>query len=427
MPIHKLTATNFKGVADKTDFEIRPITIFVGANSSGKSTCLHALASLAQTLKLGNSAPSLVLDDDFAHVHLGRFVEIAHSHSYNDAISLGVDIGERSIDMPYHKRGEGEPIVGAVKAEYSFKSTMRTQEVYVDAAKISIGERQISVKRANKSPYRFTATDEQKKKRFDATKSSNYLFQVTPPKTPGNKDDARDWFETFWLLDALQRELEGQLRATRYLGPFRQSPLRRYPFRGSTATEVGAQGEATITLLASEHIQSKDRVHARRINRWLNTLGLAKSVELSRVGTSDLFDVSLTLHDGNKLPIADLGYGLSQVLPVLTQCSFSPKESTLLFEQPELHLHENAAKKLAHIFHETSVEKSCRIMLETHSKEIIYQFMQLIKEGKLSPEDIAIYSVKRVDGKSAYNRVGITWDGEYLDVDDDWVKAITAN
>jgi predicted ATPase len=427
MPIHKLTATNFKGIGNSTNFEICPITIFIGANSSGKSTCLHALTSLAQTLKLGNSAPSLVLDDDFAQVHLGRFVEIAHSHSYNDAITLGVNIGERSIGMPYQKKNDDLPEIGDITAEYTFKSTMRTQEVYVDSARISIGDRMLSIKRGAKSPYKFSITDEKKKKRFDAAKSSNFLFQVAPPTTPNNKDEARDWFETFWLLDALQREIERELRATRYLGPFRQSPLRRYPFRGSTATEVGAQGEATITLLASEHIQSKDRVHARRINRWLNTLGLAKSVELARVGTSDLFDVSLTLHDGNKLPIADLGYGLSQVLPVLTQCSFAPKGSTLLFEQPELHLHENAAKRLANIFHETSNEKSCRVMLETHTKEIIHQFLELIKEGKLNTEDIAIYTVKRTSGASAYKRVGLEWDGEYLEVDDPWVKTIVAD
>lgn len=424
MPIHKLTVTNFKGISTSTEFDIRPITIFIGANSSGKSTCLHALASLAQTLKLGNSAPALVLDDDFAHVHLGRFVEIAHSHSYNDSISLGVNIGERTIRIPSQKKNEDLKDVGEVTADYSFKSTLRTQEVYVDTAKLSIGDRQISIKRGSKSPHKFSALDEQKKQRFDAVKASNYLFQITPLQTLGNKVNPTDWFETFWLFEHVQREVETELRATRYLGPFRQSPLRRYPFRGSTATEVGAQGEGTITLLASEYMQAKERVHARRINGWLNTMGLAKSVELSRVGTSDLFDVSLTLHDGNKLPIADLGYGISQVLPVLTQCSFCPKGATLLFEQPELHLHENAAKRLANVFHQTSVEKECRIMLETHSKEIIYQFLQLIKEGKLLAEDLAIYTVKRVDGASKYRRVGIEWDGKSLDVDDDWVKTV---
>ena len=58
MPISALTAGNFKGIADQSTFKIRPITIFVGANSSGKSSCIHALACLSQTIKLGDtSAP----------------------------------------------------------------------------------------------------------------------------------------------------------------------------------------------------------------------------------------------------------------------------------------------------------------------------------------------------------------------------------
>lgn len=320
MTISRLTISNFKGIAASTNFDIRPITIFVGANSSGKSSSLHALTSLAQTLKLGNSAPALVLDDDFAHVNLGRFVEIAHSHSYNDAITIGIDIGNRSFPLPRQKGVEATVLQGVVQAEYSFKSTLRTQEVYVENAKISVGDRSYFIKRGSKRPYNFSTTDEPGKRRFDTLRSGNFLFQLVPrAQVVAAGGDTRSWFESYWLFDYIQREIESELRGSRYLGPFRQSPLRRYPFRGSTANEVGPQGEATITLLASEYVQSKDRAHIRRVNRWLTEMGLAKSVELSRVGTSDLFDVSLKLPDGSKLPIADLGYGLSQVLPVLTQ------------------------------------------------------------------------------------------------------------
>jgi hypothetical protein len=386
-----------------------------------------ALTSLAQTLKLGNSAPVLVLDDDFAHVHLGRFVEIAHSHSYNDAITIGIDIGSRSLPLPRQKGIEQTTLSGVVQAEYSFKSTLRTQEVYVESAKISIGERSYLVKRGSKRPYNFATTDEPGKRRFDTVRSGNFLFQLIPtPQIVAAGGDARSWFESYWLFDYIQREIESELRGSRYLGPFRQSPLRRYPFRGSTANEVGAQGEATITLLASEYVQSKDRAHIRRVNRWLTEMGLAKSVELSRVGTSDLFDVSLKLPDGSKLPIADLGYGLSQVLPVLTQCTFAERGSTLLFEQPELHLHENAARKLAYVFRETVDEKKAHVMIETHSKELVYEFLSEVKLGRLRLEDLAVYTVERVSGASSYRRIQMELHDGHLEIDDPWVRSLTA-
>lgn len=426
MPIEQLIVANFKGIADRTTFELRPVTIFIGANSSGKSSALHAMVSLAQTLKLGNTSPVLVLDEDFAHVHLGRFVEIAHTHSYADAISIGIAVGEQKLNVGSKKSGPFFEFSGNMSATYDFKSTMRTQDIHVDSAAIGFGSKSVVIKRGAKSPYPYNMTDASGKRRQGVDRNRNFFFNSrTPPILTSSSGEGAEMFEDQLLLDLVQFQIERELRETRYLGPFRQSPLRRYPFRGSTATEVGPQGEATITLLASERVQTQDRSHGKQIDKWLRELGLAKSVELARVGTSDLFDVSMRMPDNTKLPIADLGYGLSQVLPVLTQCSFAPEKSTLLFEQPELHLHENAAKKLSSVFYETAIEKNCKVVIETHSKELIFELLQMIKNEKLKPDDLAIYSVQRRDGASRYQRVQLDWDGVHLEVDHPWVRTLT--
>lgn len=91
MAICKLKVSNFKGISYPKEFIIRPITLFIGPNSSGKSTCIHALAALAQTIKLPNSGRPLVLDDEYAQVHLGRFIEVIHSKSYTDLIGIGFE------------------------------------------------------------------------------------------------------------------------------------------------------------------------------------------------------------------------------------------------------------------------------------------------------------------------------------------------
>lgn len=422
MPIHNLFVENFKGIARPTTFEIRPLTIFLGANSSGKSTCLHALAALAQTLKLGNSAPTLILDDDYAHVHLGRFIEIAHSRKYSDPINLGINIGPTTIHTLSPDKNYVE---GDCTAAYSFKSTLRTQEVFIDSARITVGAERMQIKRGSKLPYKFTAIAEQGGQKYEAERTSNYLFRLMPGNAPP-KDEINNWLEALFFLENAQQQVERAIRDILYLGPFRQSPLRRYPFRGSTASEVGPQGEATITMLASEFVQAQDRPHLKQINSWLSELNLAKNLDLARVGTSDLFDVKLTLTDGHKLPIADLGYGLSQILPVLAQCSFAPLGSTLLFEQPELHLHEGAARKLAQVFHETATKKEAHLVIETHSKEFIQEVFQLIRSDALKVEDLAIYIVERRDGASQYKRVGMQYEDGHLEVNDPWVHTLTA-
>ena len=54
MAISKVHIGNFKGIYDETSIDIKPITVFVGANSSGKSSCIHALTCLSQTVKVTN-------------------------------------------------------------------------------------------------------------------------------------------------------------------------------------------------------------------------------------------------------------------------------------------------------------------------------------------------------------------------------------
>jgi predicted ATPase len=168
-------------------------------------------------------------------------------------------------------------------------------------------------------------------------------------------------------------------------------------------------------------VQTKGRPNLKQIGSWLNQMGLAKSVEVSRVGKSDLFDVNVTLSDDANLPIADLGYGMSQVLPVLAQCSFSPAKATLLFEQPELHLNHTAAKKLAGVFVSAAKAKDLHIIAETHSRELFLGLLDEIRAKRLKPADIAIYTVARKDGSSKFSKIGIEVDEHgNPDVYDPW-------
>lgn len=412
MTISALAVENFKGIANPTSFKIRPITIFVGANSSGKSSCIHALACLSQTVKLGDTAAPLVLDNENAQVHLGRFIEIVHSKSYDDPIVLGMSAGNIEI-----KFGE-EAIKGEVSGSYTFKSTKRTQEIFISKVVLKLGHRMLEISPKKGGGYKLTDSASPNLT-YEATQVGSFSFMLSTSDNP-----TKEWVSTFFMLRGVQEHIERQLRKTLYLGPFRRPPARRYPFRGSLPSEVGAQGEEAISLLAYESVQSKKRPNTVRVAKWLKELGLAKSVGVSRLGASDLFDVSITLDDDAALPIADLGYGLSQILPVLAQCSFAPIGATLLFEQPELHLHPGAARKLARVFAEAVTEKQINIVAETHSQDLLVAMISELKAKRLTLKDIAAYEVQRVDGKSVYREITFIQDGDDFEADHPWFKSL---
>lgn len=420
MPIDKLTICNFKGFSEKNEFVIKPITLFIGPNSSGKSSCIHALAALAQTIKLSSSSLPIVLDDEYAQVHLGRFIEVIHSKSYSDAIEIGVAINKsaRSIRGIHNNKvvSKDDP----VNALYTFKSTRRTQDVFIEKAEFEAGTSGITYRIKPKSSE-YTVRFNEKLISVKAANPVGMKFSLQPEL---GKKPAEEFFDTLVFSESINDIIAHELQRTLYLGPFRQSPQRRYPTRGAAPREVGAQGESAITLLANEYVQSKGRAHIKQISEWMETLGLARSIEVSRVGKSDLFDVNVTLTDGNSLPIADLGYGVSQILPVLVQCSFAPKGATLLFEQPELHLHPAAAEKLASVFVDVSKQKNLRIVAETHSRELFMQLFKELREGRVKLDDVAAYEVSREDGKSVFKRIEIEENDGHFEVYNPWDKGI---
>ena len=415
MALDSVCVGNFKGIHAIQKLPIKPITVFIGPNSSGKSSAIHALAALAQTVNLPNNTRPLILDDQYAYVHLGRFIEIIHSRKYADTITLGITGGTSRMHVPSSSsRSTFTTIEGKPSAIYTFGSTRRTQDVFLKSGEIGIADRSYSLRRQKNGSLVVTPSTSSRPLRVQLAGG----FSIDRASIRG-----RVPFMELQPLFVAQRTLEQELRKTLYLGPFREPPQRRYPTRGSAPREVGPRGEATVTLLANEMMQSKVRKHTKQVSLWFDTLGLAKTLGVARVGNSDLFDVNITLNDDSKFPLADLGYGFSQILPVLTQLSFAPDESTLLFEQLELHLHVLAVRPLAAVFIDAIKKKKIHIIAETHSRELFGQFLREMREGALNPADFIAYRVIRRDGCSRITPIEI--DLSSFDVYEAWEQGLT--
>lgn len=411
MSISSLQIGNFKGFAEDVEIPLKPITVIVGANSSGKSSLIHAIAALAQTARITSDTRPLVLDDDSAYVHLGRFIEVIHSKSYQDTIALG--IGVSNAKYPVFSGETFETRTANAKGRFWFKCSKRTQEIAVEKASFSSDNLTFDITRSKKN---YILKGKQGSSSITIARKAGFQFdnRVFPRR--------KEQIGALYTFDGLQSALLQELRNTRYLGPFRQGPARRYATRGANPSEVGAMGEAAVTMLANEALQTRSRPHAKQIKSWFQELGLAKSLDVARIGRSDLFDVEIELPDGGSFPLADLGYGLSQILPVLVQCSFAPQYSTLLFEQPEIHLHTLSSRKLATVFRQTVESKKAQVLIETHSPELVKQFFQDIKRGALSRDDFVLYRISRDNHRSVLTEIPIEDDGG---VYENWEKGIS--
>lgn len=396
MALKEVYIENFKGIKDPIQIKLKPINVFIGPNSGGKSSILHALALLKQTKLIPTEKRALILDDEQALVHLGRYIDVVYGHNYKSQIGIGVKF---DYELPRTQRKK------TIRVKWKFRGMKRTQDIFVASNEVAYGDIVFNVKETSRNKYQGSVNGSAEKTKVYPTQ--NFIF--TPDYLASEK----------WLqLYRSQRLLLEEINKIHYLGPFRDPPKRRYLTMGSLPSDVGASGKSTVPLLVNEMIQKKKRPNLEQVRKWLADLNLSKILGVDREGSSDIFKIEVQTHtDAPITTLADVGYGVSQVLPILVQCAFLEKGSTLLFEQPELHLHPVIQSKLPNVFIETARKKESTLLIETHSDEMVYCFLESIREGKLKQSEFNLISVRYERGCS---RISIHEPDKYGEVYTNW-------
>ena len=105
--------------------------------------------------------------------------------------------------------------------------------------------------------------------------------------------------------------------------------------------------------------------------------------------------------------LADMGYGLTQFLPVLVLCFYAPVGSTLILEQPGIHLHPKVQAQLADLLIEVVTERKLQILVESHSEHLLTRLQLRIAEEKICANDTALYFCENENGVSSITTLEI--------------------
>jgi predicted ATPase len=104
---------------------------------------------------------------------------------------------------------------------------------------------------------------------------------------------------------------------------------------------------------------------------------------------SDPFQVRVVTQ-GPAANLADVGYGVSQALPILVEVLKGVKNEQFILQQPEVHLHPRAQAALGSFFVNAVASQKKRFVIETHSDYLIDRIRLEVASGKLKPEDVQI-------------------------------------
>lgn len=429
--LKSITLENYKCFKQLEDLEIKPLTILCGVNSSGKSSIIKSLLMLKQSYSSFSNSNSLSINGDYTNN--GMFKDVVNGGKGNlFKIQNSFEIKEST----YNTTQENNTLKEINNMFHCQRREIRYVKLDIEICVknqnrkiISYGDNtidQITIILSSKLNYKlfinFSHIQDQKYNivvkglptiqndkvelidtvcYFDGLKVSNLFFDHVVPNQNVN--------EVLAAIYTVFRIIALQYKDIYYISPLRNAPQRRYVIE-QDIENIGIYGEYVPQILekykeingrindipdndlfstnySSAHLKTKDTV-----NKWLKYFGINP---LNINPTDELLRLNIGEHN-----ILDVGFGISQALPIIVNGVILPYETTLLLEQPEVHLHPRMQMSMADLLIAISMAHK-NVIIETHSDHIINRVSRRMMENEYIRKNTDIKFIdKYKDGNS---------------------------
>ncbi len=407
----KLQVKNFKCFEDTGELELRPLTVFVGPNSSGKSSIVQFLLALRQTVESTDIRTAFAPNDGW--VKLGSYPDFIFRHEWQRKLEAMLEF---HLLAPVRSGRRPDKLLLKVRWRYNKKTT----QIRLEESELVFNDGEFTKHVVRKArgyeAILKSASEDGKEWRHEALPIHFYDLAVRIKK--GEKpSDLSPKVPRHPMVFIMGEIVESELRGLFYLGPLREFPQRSYVISGQAPSDVGVRGERSAEVLWFASRTKKQRQQMlENINRWVKEFGIAKEVRLQRLGKSNQYQV-LFVDAATNLPmnIADVGFGASQLLPIIVQGFYAPLGSVMLIEQPEIHLHPKAQATLGDLLMEVVKAGDRQIIVETHSEHLLARIQRRIAEQKFSHEQVAIYYFEPTPNGTKIHRLELDKYGQLVE------------
>ena len=428
--MNRITLENYRCFREEQSVRLAPLTLLVGDNSTGKTSFLAMIRALWDT-----AAEFKMPEFKEEPYDLGSFDEITHYRGSR---------GGRADDFraAFEKSAKAESDGRHETANHRFEATFER-----------LGSIPIPVRR------RLTFTDKWIEDRLRPAES--YTIQVgtsngswkAPTRIESDDFPSKFSFFPFFyvvqqtaLIAAIGKEsfdpigeapefaqtdrdmIENLFEDASWLGdprPFASAPVRSKPHRTYDPSRPAPDPEGDYVPMYLAHTFLQDKQTWRVLKQGLETFGrdagLFDEISIRRLGRrgSEPFQVQVRKfrRPGERLKgpprnLIDVGYGVSQVLPVITEILRPGSPPMFLLQQPEVHLHPSAQASLGSFFCNAAASGK-QLIVETHSDHLMDRVRMDVRDGasKLNPEDVSILFFDRNELDVRIHSLGIDEEG----------------
>jgi hypothetical protein len=179
---------------------------------------------------------------------------------------------------------------------------------------------------------------------------------------------------------------------------------------GLAPDDVSSAGGPEKQAGLAAHLVASRPELADEISGWLQRILDSKSRLRSRLWQNRIRG---EMANGRKsIALPNEAFGLNQLITPLLWMKRSPRGSMIAIEEPEIHLHPRAQARLSDIFVEVSDEEEKQFILTTHSEHILMALLTAVAEGRMRPDDLAIYEFRREGDTANAERLAVNKYGQ---------------
>lgn len=434
--LKKLSINGFRCFSTKSSIDFGKITLLTGANSSGKSSFMYSLLGLLQT----EGVPyTYSLNGEY--VKLGDYLAIANNHDGNKEIELDIELVDGRV--PYEviikirKQEEGNmPIVTSLRCKSTYFEVNAVGDINSGLFKADLDynpslspdpNAQNEALRTERIAYFKDNKQNIEKSRVDFIVSylsaigqeihaKNALVDASTQEYDGSYEKYLVLTDVFISIGHLFDEFNEKFN---FISSYRMPPERSY-IETQVPNKIGPDGNGFVnTLLKWEESETG------KFNELVSALRLLSILDYVHVDKlpGGSFNVNVKVKEnGTTTPLSDVGFGVSQMLPIILADVQLGAESTLYAAQPEIHLHPSVqADYGSYLVHEVA-KSNKRYIIETHSEYLINRIRLEIVKKNISSDDVKVFFIGEKDGISTITQITFTEDGRILDAPADFLK-----
>lgn len=407
--LKQLRVKNFKGWKDTGPIQMAPITLFFGANSSGKSSIGQFLMMLKQTVESQDRKAVFYPGGRNSAVRLGSYQEMVFHRDPENKITF--DYVWSLPEILKFKDPVSSQVFSADSISFHADVGLENKDrhtLVVDQLKYELLEGKdltlsIGMERKSdtKSEYKVDADSYTLKR-----KQGRVWYPGAPVRFYGFPDEVVAYHQNADFVQDINLAHEKLFNSIFYLGPLRTKADRLYTWGGITPESVGFAGENTVAAI----LAARGRKISLGYKKQTKPLEEIIALKLKEMGLIEAFSVNPISEQRQEyevkvrtkgakdwVDLPDVGFGISQVLPVLVQCFYAPPDSIILMEQPEIHLHPSAQSALADVMidvinsRENGADRNIQLVIETHSEHFLRRLQRRIAEDEVRQEKVSAY------------------------------------